>query len=119
VPVGVAYGSDVELVTRLLKEIAQNNPRIMKFPEPSVLFLNFGASSLDFEMRCWVANIYIRLGVLDEINREIDRSFHENNVEIPFPQQDLHIRSMDEPFKNAVNELKNGVVPTPSPVSDS
>lgn len=119
VPVGVAYGSDVELVTRLLKEIAQNNPRIMKFPEPSVLFLNFGASSLDFEMRCWVANIDIRLGVLDEINREIDRSFHENNVEIPFPQQDLHIRSMDEPFKNAVNELKNGVVPTPSPVSDS
>lgn|GEM_PF-136853 len=109
IAVGVAYGSDVDLVTRLLSQIAQDNPFIMKFPTPSVLFTNFGASSLDFELRCWVADIDNRLKIKDEINREIDRLFRENKVEIPFSQHDLHIRTMDQPFKNALSEIQSGV----------
>lgn len=108
VPVGIAYGSDIDLATRILGQIAQDSPAIMQFPAPSVLFLNFGASSLDFELRCWVADIDTRMKTKNEINREIDRLFRENNIEIPFPQQDLHIRSMDLPFKTALAELRAG-----------
>jgi len=119
VPVRVAYGSDVDLVTRILNQIAQDNPVIMKFPAPSVLFLNFGASSLDFELRCWVADIDNRLTIKNEINREIDRLFREHNIEIPFSQHDLHIRSIDVPAKAALSEVKNSatVLPTTAPGS--
>ncbi|OGK08319.1 MAG: hypothetical protein A2W80_18000 [Candidatus Riflebacteria bacterium GWC2_50_8] len=107
--VGVAYGSDIDLITQLLSQVAQDNPFIMKFPTPLVLFTNFGASSLDFELRCWVADIDNRIRIKDEINREIDRLFRENNIEIPFSQHDLHIRTMDQPFKNALTEIQSGV----------
>ena len=109
--VGVAYGSDLELATRILTQIAQDNPYVMKFPAPTVLFLNFGASSLDLELRCWVADIDNRLIIKDEIYREIDRLFRQNNIEIPFSQHDLHIRTMDKPFKDALTELKTTVAP--------
>ncbi len=105
VKIGVAYGSDVDLVTRLLYQVAQENPFVMKVPEPVVLFLNFGASSLDFELRVWVADIDNRLRIQNEINREIDRLFRENAVEIPFSQHDLHLRTIDQPFKETLRSL--------------
>lgn len=105
VPIGVAYGSDVKKVTSILLGIARDNPFIMKFPEPAVLFMNFGASSLDFELRVWVADIDIRLKINNEINYEIDRLFRENAIEIPFAQHDLHIRTMDNPFQEAIKDL--------------
>lgn len=97
VSVGVAYGTDVQKVTSILLRIAQENPYVMKFPEPVVYFMNFGASSLDFELRVWVADIDIRLKIMNEINYEIERLFRENGIEIPFAQHDLHIRSIDKP----------------------
>ncbi|HNX74747.1 MAG TPA: mechanosensitive ion channel [Candidatus Rifleibacterium sp.] len=95
IQIGVAYGSDVQKVTQILLRIAQENPFVMKFPEPAVYFMNFGSSSLDFELRAWVADIDVRLKVKNEINYEIERLFRENSIEIPFPQHDLHIRSID------------------------
>lgn len=115
VKIGVAYGSDVDLVTRLLYQVAQENPFVMKIPEPAVLFLNFGASSLDFELRVWVADIDNRLRIKNDINREIDRLFRENSVEIPFSQHDLHLRTVDQSFKDAVQ----GLVGKDSPVKSS
>ncbi len=105
VQVGVAYGSDVQKVTQILLRIAQENPFIMKFPEPAVYFMNFGASSLDFELRAWVADIDIRLKIKNEINYEIERLFRENGIEIPFPQHDLHIRSVDDKAGAALQGL--------------
>ena len=119
VPIGVAYGTDIDLVTRLLNQIAQDNPVIMKFPAPSVLFLNFGASSLDFELRCWVADIDNRLSIKNDINREIDRLFREHNIEIPFSQHDLHIRSIDVPAKAALSEVKNSETVLPATTAGS
>ncbi|PKL47493.1 MAG: hypothetical protein CVV42_12890 [Candidatus Riflebacteria bacterium HGW-Riflebacteria-2] len=116
IPVGVAYGSDVDLVTRLLLQITEENPVVMKFPAPIVLFLNFGASSLDFELRCWVADIDKRLTIKDEINREIDRLFREHNIEIPFSQHDLHIRSIDTPARAALSEIKSVDATAPASV---
>jgi small-conductance mechanosensitive channel len=96
IPVGVAYGSDVPLVIEKLMACARKNSKIAKTPEPHVLFLSFGESSLDFELRVWVPNAEQRLTVKSELHQEIDRSFREAKIEIAFPQRDLHLRSLDE-----------------------
>ena len=96
IPVGVAYGSDVPLVMKTLLACATASSKVAKTPEPQVLFLSFGESSLDFELRVWVPNAEQRLTVKSELHQEIDRSFREAKIEIAFPQRDLHLRSLDE-----------------------
>jgi small-conductance mechanosensitive channel len=96
IPVGVAYGSDVPLVIETLMTCATANPDVVKRPAPQVLFLSFGESSLDFELRVWVSDVDQRLWVKSELHQEIDRRFREANIEIAFPQRDLHLRSADE-----------------------
>ncbi|MHC4237441.1 MAG: mechanosensitive ion channel domain-containing protein [Planctomycetota bacterium] len=96
IPVGVAYGSDVPLVIRILTECAEANEKVAKNPGPHVLFLRFGESSLDFELRYWVYDTTHRLQTRSQLHQEIDRRFRESNIEIAFPQRDLHLRSSDE-----------------------
>ena len=96
IPVGVAYGSDVPLVIETLMTCATTNPDVVKRPAPQVLFLSFGESSLDFELRVWVSDVDQRLKAKSELHQEIDRRFREANIEIAFPQRDLHLRSADE-----------------------
>ena len=96
IPVGVAYGSDVALVMKILLECAQDNPSAMSSPPPRALFRGFGDSSLDFELQVFLLDIDFRLIVHSEILQEIDREFRLNGVEIPFPQRDLHLRSVDD-----------------------
>ena len=62
----------------------------------------FGASSLDFELRVWVSNVDHRLSVKSDLHKEIDRLFREAKVEIAFPQQDIHIRTVDESARKAL-----------------
>ena len=64
--------------------------------EPVVLFLKFGESSLDFELRVWVVDTDYRLRVRSQLHQEIDRRFREKNIVIAFPQRDLHLRGVDE-----------------------
>ena len=94
--VGVAYGSDVTLVIETLLASAKENPGVVKMRPPQVLFLNFGDSSLDFELRVWVLDADDRLIVSSSLHQEIDRQFREAGIEIAFPQRDLHLRSIDE-----------------------
>ncbi|MGD8530150.1 MAG: mechanosensitive ion channel [Syntrophobacterales bacterium] len=96
IPVGVAYGSDVALVMKILLDCAQDNPSVMSSPEPQALFRGFGDSSLDFELRVFLSNVDHRLIVHSELLQDIDEQFRLNGVEIPFPQRDLHLRSIDE-----------------------
>jgi len=96
IPVGVAYGSDVSLVMETLMASARENSKITETPPPQVLFLNFGESSLDFELRVWVLDAENRLVVSSELHQEIDRRFREAKIEISFPQRDLHLRSVAE-----------------------
>ena len=95
VKVGVAYGSDLELTRTLLRQIAEDNARVLKDPEPLVLFLSFGASTLDHELRIHVRELGDRNLAIDEINRRIDALFKENGIEIAFNQIDVHVRSID------------------------
>lgn len=99
VPVGVAYGTDTEKVRDILLSIAENNPNVNKsglFPKPVVLFREFGDSSLNFELRVFLHNVDSRLRIVSELNFAIDKAFREEGIEIPFPQRDLHVRSMPE-----------------------
>jgi potassium efflux system protein len=96
IPVGVAYGSDVDRVTQTLLACAQTNPEVEKRPAPKVLFLNFGESTLDFELRVYVADFDHRIDVRSALHHQIDRSFREAGIEIAFPQRDLHVRSVDD-----------------------
>jgi len=94
-PVGVAYGSPLEKVLEILARAAKENPDVLSYPEPSPIFTGFGNSSIDFELRVWIQTIDNRLKVYSELGVQIDRLFREEGIEIPFPQQDLHLKSID------------------------
>ena len=96
VPVGVEYGSDVPLVMETLKEAAMASSKVMRMPEPQVLFVNFGDSSLDFQLRVWISNIDDRFSVKSQLHQEIDSRFRQAGIVIAFPQRDLHLRSVDK-----------------------
>ena len=93
VPLGVAYGSDTEQVVSLLEKVARDNPGIIDNPAPRVRMRAFGANSLDFELMGWIDHPELRGRVRHELLLEIDRTFREHGVVIPFPQRDVHIKS--------------------------
>lgn len=91
VEVGVAYGSNTQLVKDLLIKVAKSHPDILSTPEPMVLFTNFGDSSLNFRL-IFTLNDSFQAGIpKSDIRFEIDKVFRENNITIPFPQRDVHI----------------------------
>jgi small-conductance mechanosensitive channel len=94
VSVGVAYGSDIDHVMNVLLEIAQAHPKTFSTPEPRVRFRQFGASSLDFDLLCWIELPASRGIVVHELNCEIYKRFAEAGIQIPFPQRDLYIKEM-------------------------
>ena len=96
VEVGVAYGSDLQGVLAVLQEAAEQHPDVLTDPTPSSIFTSFGDSSLNFELRVWISDVARRLNVKSEIGQFIDRRFREEGIEIPFPQRDLHLRSVEE-----------------------
>jgi potassium efflux system protein len=95
IPIGIAYGSDTEQARRLLLKVASTTKHVLHEPPARAFFMGFGESSLNFELRAFVANVDQRTSVLHELNMAIDRTFREAGIEIAFPQRDLHIRSVD------------------------
>lgn len=97
IPVDVAYDSDIDLVEKLLVEIAKKNSDVAIEPPPSVRLMKFGDNALSFELRAWSHEKLHRRGLLtSDLNFAILRAFREHNIEIPFPQRDLHIRSSEK-----------------------
>ncbi|MDY4593692.1 MAG: mechanosensitive channel MscK [[Pasteurella] aerogenes] len=93
VTIGVAYGSDVDLVKRLLLQAASESERILKSPEPAAYFLSFGASTLDHELRVYVGKLGDRTVTIDFLNRRINELFAEHHIEIAFNQLDVFIKN--------------------------
>lgn len=91
VDVGVAYGSDVDKVTRLLFECGNGHERVSSSPKPFVRFKNFGESSLDFQLFFWTDHTFEVENIKSDLRYRIDKAFRSNNVQIPFPQRDVHI----------------------------
>lgn len=96
VPVGVAYGSDVDEVCDVLGEIAKSHPEVTKHPVPRVRMRAFGASSLDFELLAWIDHPRLRGRIRHELLKNIYKAFNQKSIEIPFPQTDIHLRSTPE-----------------------
>jgi small-conductance mechanosensitive channel len=93
-PVGVSYKEDPEVIRKLLIEVADMNPGVTQDPRPDVLFDEFGDSSLNFILRVWTSDYSDKPRVLkSQLYYEIFRKFKENNIEIPYPQRDVHIKS--------------------------
>lgn len=92
--VGVAYGSDIDHVIATLEQVAVNHAEICEIPAPRVRFRRFGESSLDFELLCWIGQPVDRGRLQHELNCAVYKAFAAKEIEIPFPQQDLHVRTM-------------------------
>lgn len=91
VKVGVAYGSDVQLVKKLLLQAAKSHPKVFSHPEPVVFFENFGDSSLDFKLVFTLNDSFQAQIPKSDLRFKIDELFREHNISIPFPQRDIHI----------------------------
>jgi len=91
IKIGVAYGSDINLVKNILLEIAAKHTEILKEPLPRVFFRDFGDSSLNFELAFWTANSLENEVIKSDLRFELNQRFIENNIQIPFPQRDIHL----------------------------
>ncbi len=109
VTVGVAYGSDVEKVREILESVAHDHPEVItdgRAPGPRALFMGFGDSSLDFELRVRITRIDRRFSVQSDLNFAINQAFKDAGITIPFPQRDLHLVSYPEEQRQVVPEKK-------------
>jgi potassium efflux system protein len=101
--VGIAYGSDTRHARDLLMEVLRENPKVLEDPPPQVAFEQFGDSSLNFTVRAHLSNLDMaeRLETTHQLNTSINERFAEEGIQIPFPQRDLHVRSVDASAKLA------------------
>lgn len=96
VPVGVAYGSDVSQAVETILASSKKHKEVLKSPVPEVLFMDFGESSLDFELRVWIEDVDRRPQVRSALYHDIECNFRELNIVIPFPQRDLHLPGIED-----------------------
>ncbi|WP_232223422.1 mechanosensitive ion channel family protein [Sphingorhabdus lutea] len=97
IPVGVSYNSEMELVEKLMIQAASETPRVLKRPAPAIWWSNYGASSVDFEIMVWISDPEEGVGnIRSAVLRRLWFLFKENDIEIPFPQHDLNIRTIDD-----------------------
>ena len=94
VKVGVAYDSDIDQVEDILMRVALAEVDVCEDPEPRVRFRSFGASSLDYELLCWVEDPELRGRVVHVLNTAIFKAFRQEGVEIPYSKQDLYIKEL-------------------------
>lgn len=99
VKIGVAYGSDIDVVRETLLGVAGEEESVCRDPEPRVRFRQFGSSSLDFELLCWVDEPVLRGRVLDKLNCGVYKQFRETGIEIPYAKQDLYIKELPTPLE--------------------
>ena len=110
IPVGVTYNCDPEQVQALLLECAADHTMVLRAPEPYVYFKDFGASSLDFELRCYIIDVDNLLTVSSDLRYAIFKSLKEADIEIPFPQRDVNFKDMDR-LERALSALPDGITP--------
>lgn len=94
VRVGVAYGSELKVVQATLLKVAADHPEILDDPEPTVIFENFGDSSLEFDLRFWSSSLWDIERICSDIRFAIDEAFRIQKIQIPFPQRDLYVKEI-------------------------
>jgi potassium efflux system protein len=99
IPVGIAYGSDTEKAIQVLHGVAERTPNVLEDPPPVVYFVGFGDSALNFEVRAYSPDVEHLFPIRHELHLAIDHALREAEIEISFPQRDLHLRSVPEEWK--------------------
>jgi potassium efflux system protein len=102
IPVGISYGSDVQLATRIMEQALAEMPIVLDEPGPKVYFMGFGDSSLNFNLYVFSRQLSDRLPLMHAVHEQILAALRENGIEIPFPQRDLHVKSVADDVKGAV-----------------
>lgn len=97
VPVGIAYGSDTAKAQALILKTVKDIPGILDMPEPQVFFIGFGDSSLNFEIRCFLANLNLRFPIKHDVHSRVNKALEDANIAIPFPQRDVRIVNAEPP----------------------
>lgn len=106
IPFGVAYGSDIPLLKKVILEVAAQQPAVPTEPPPALFFVGFGESSLDFELGVWTVEMaHNPLRFKSELYYAIEDALRRNRIEIPFPQRDLHLRSGELPVRLPGKEM--------------
>jgi len=95
IPVGVAYGSDVQVVLQILMDCAMASSKVSRMPEPLVMFKTFGDSALEFELHVWIYDIDERHKVRSALHQDLERRLRDAGITIAFPQRDIHVRSAE------------------------
>ncbi|MDD1613158.1 MAG: mechanosensitive ion channel, partial [Methylococcaceae bacterium] len=98
IPIGIAYGSDIELALKVMIDTVRSTPLILMEPAPSVLMDGFGESSLKFSIRIFVSELSNRLQATHDLHIRLEKALREHKIEIPFPQRDIHVRSVAHDF---------------------
>ena len=106
IPVGIAYGSDVELAHKVMLDTVLSTPLILSDPAPSVLIVGFGENALTFSIRIFVNELSHRLPVMHDLYMRLEKALREHKIEIPFPQRDIHIRSVVREFESIDHAIK-------------
>jgi potassium efflux system protein len=109
IPVGIVYGSNTKLANEILLSVAKNHPDVLKEPEPSSRFVGFGESALNFELRVFIPDPDLLLEVRHDLLMEIDQRFREEKIEIAFPHQDIHIKSLPDEIKIVSRSVNPGL----------
>jgi potassium efflux system protein len=94
IPIGIAYGADPQKALTVMEAVVHQNPLVMKDPTPAALFIGFGDSALNFELRLFVKNLGDSVAVRHQLHLALERALREAGIEIPFPQRDVHLRSV-------------------------
>jgi potassium efflux system protein len=111
--VGVAYGSNLTRVLSILDTVGKEHPEVLTDPAPNAIFTGFGDSSIDFELRVWISDISKRLKVRSELGQAVDAHFREAGISIPFPQRDLHLRSIETNLQSLLKVTPENQRPGP------
>lgn len=106
IPVGVSYSADPDLVLKLLTEVATANSRVLTYPAPETAFLGFGENALRFQLTFW-ASQSAWFELQSEVGLAVFRALRQAGIEIPFPQRDLHLRSLDSTMKEEPSATAN------------
>ncbi|MEF8780784.1 MAG: mechanosensitive ion channel domain-containing protein [Haloferacaceae archaeon] len=115
VPIGVAYGTDIDRFESLITDIALAEPLVLDTPKPTMRFRGFGDSSIDYELVCWVKSPVSVGKAAHRLNRAIYKTLLEHDVEIPFPQRDLNVRRFPEGAPDPRDHSSNGAHSSPEP----
>ncbi len=103
IPIGIAYNSDVDKAYKVMIDTVRSTPLVLSDPEPSVLFMGFGESALNFSIRIFVGELGNRLRATHDLHLRLEKAFREHHIEIPFPQRDVHVRHTVERNDEEIN----------------